>query len=207
MAPEPRSEGSGFGISRGRSYGTEGGLIHGAPSDPVLVAGIGYPWLGDLAVGNVVADRIAAGEPDRVAVADCSHTPIATYQTISGGDHATVVLVGAIKRGGDLNDGTPSEDPGRIREYTAWDLDPVDEDRMRDLVGEGAMGSMTIENVVAICRTFDALPDDAWIVEVEPAYDSWGMDVEEFSDPVQDALDEVVGRVQARIDDALEKEG
>lgn len=204
MASDPEP-GSGYGVSKGASYGTEAGRVHGGPSDPVLVVGIGYPWLGDLAVGNVVADRIAAKQPDDVAVADCSHTPIATYQTISGGDHDAVVLVGAIKRGGELNDGTPSEEPGRVRDYPARDLDPVDEDRLRDLVGEGAMGSMTVENVVAICRAFDALPEQAWVVEVEPAYDSWGMEVEEFSDEVGAVLGEVTDRVKARVDAALQK--
>lgn len=190
--------------SHGRSSGTEAGLIAGDRDDPVLVAGVGYPLLGDLAVGTVVAYRVASWDVPAVAVADCSHTPVAAFQTITAGDYETAVLVGAEKRGdGELNDGTPSADPGKIHEYAA-DVVTVPDDEIVKRVGEGAMGANTIENVIAITESLGELPSDTRVIAVEPTYDSWGMNVEEFTDPVDDALDEVLDRVRDRVEAALE---
>jgi hypothetical protein len=41
------------------------------------------------------------------------------------------------------------------------------------------------------------------VIAVEPAYDSWGMNVDEFSEPVNDARDEVEERLLDYLDDAL----
>ncbi|WP_396611347.1 hypothetical protein ACH9L7_14205 [Haloferax sp. S1W] len=175
--------------------GADAGLVAGSPEDPVLVAGVGYPLLGDLAIGTVVAYRIAALDLPGVAVADCSNTPVAAYQTISEGDYQTLVLVGAEKRGGELNDGTPSETPGAVHEYDGDAFD-VPSEQLADLVGESAMGSNTVENVLVVTRTLGDLPEDTHVLTVEPGYDSWGMTVDEFTDPVAAVLDDVIERVR-----------
>lgn len=180
----------------------DAGLIAGDPTNPVLVAGVGYPLLGDLALGTVVAYRVADWELPDVAVSDCSHTPVAAYQTITAGEYETVVLVGSEKRGGELNDGTASETPGAIHEYGANEYG-VPGDEIIERIGESAMGSNTIENVVIVSKALGDLPDDTWIVTVEPGYDSWGTTIEEFTDPVDDALDNVLHRVLDRVEDAL----
>lgn len=176
------------------------GLIAGASDDPLLVAGVGYPLLGDLAIGTVVAYRVAEWGLPGVAVADCSHTPVAAYQTISGGTHETLVLVGAEKRGGVLNDGSPSESPGTVHEYDATDYS-ASRDDVVERVGESAMGSNTVENVVVVAESLGSLPADTRILTVEPGYDSWGMTVDEFTDPVREVLPAVLDRVLASIED------
>jgi Ni,Fe-hydrogenase maturation factor len=186
----------------GESFGTEPGLIAGTREAPVLVAGVGYPLLSDLALGTVVAHRVAEWDLPGVAVADLSHTPVAAYQTVSEGDYRTVLLVAAEKRGGELNDGTPSVNPGTIHEY-APDSVAMPEERLTELVGQSAMGFNTIENVVVVTRALGSFPDDTHVIAVEPAYDSWGMNVNEFSDPVESALDEVEERLLDYLDDAL----
>lgn len=188
---------------RGEAFGTEAGLIAGTRDAPVLVAGVGYPLLSDLALGTVVAHRVAEwGLPD-VAVADLSHTPVAAYQTFSEGDYETILLVGAQKRGGELNDGTPSDDPGAIHEFGPGAVE-MPEDQLTELVGQTAMGFNTLENVVVVTRVLGSFPDDTRVIAVEPRYDSWGMSVEEFSDPVDEALDEVLDRLLAYVEGALE---
>ena len=189
------------GASYGESFGTEAGLIAGTSEDPVLVAGVGYPLLSDLAFGTVVAHLVADWDLPGVAVADLSHTPVAAYQTISAGDYETVLLVGAEKRGGDLNDGTPSADPGAIHEY-APDAVELPEDGLTELVGQTAMGFNTLENVVIVTRAFGSFPEETGVIAVEPAYDSWGMAVDEFSGPVDEAFDEVVARLLDYLEDA-----
>ena len=177
----------------------DAGLIAGGRENPVLVAGVGYPLLGDLALGTVVAYRVAEWNLPGVAVADCSHTPVAAYQTISDGDHDTVILVGTEKRGGELNDGTPSETPGAIHERNVTDYEVPEEEAIAR-IGESAMGSNTVENVLVVSTVLGTLPADTRIITVEPGYDSWGTNVDEFTDPVTEALDEVLDRVL----DALE---
>ena len=181
----------------------EAGLVAGDPTDPVLVAGVGYPLLGDLAVGTVVAYRVAGWDLPGVAVADCSHTPVAAYQILTAGDYGTLILVGAEKRGGELNDGTPSEAPGAVHERDVADF-AADDDRIVERIGESAMGSNTVENVVAVSRALGDLPADTRVLTVEPGYDSWGMNVDEFTDPVEEALEEVLERVLEHLDDALD---
>lgn len=187
--------------SPGEAFGTEAGLIAGTREAPVLVAGVGYPLLSDLAFGTVIAHLVASWDLPGVAVADLSHTPVAAYQTISEGDYETVLLVGAEKRGGELNDGTPSDDPGAIHEYIP-DAVEMPEDRLTQLVGQTAMGFNTLENVVIVTRAFGSFPEDSRVIAVEPAYDSWGMSVDEFSDSMDAAFDEVVERLLGYIDDA-----
>ena len=182
--------------------GDEAGLVAGSRDDPVLVAGVGYPLLGDLALGTVVAYRVLEWDLPGVAVADCSHTPVAAYQTITAGEYETVILVGAEKRGGELNDGTPSENPGAVHAFDATEYE-VPEDELVDRIGESAMGSNTVENVLAIAAAFGDLPDDTRIVTVEPGYDSWGTTVDEFTDPVASALEDVLERVLEHIEEAL----
>lgn len=184
--------------ARAMGPGSDPDLIAGSREDPVLVAGVGYPLLGDLAVGTVVAYRVAALEVPGMAVADCSHTPVAAFQTITDGAYQTVVVVGAEKRGGELNDGTPSETPGAVHEYRAGEF-PVSEADLARRVGESVMGSNTVENVVAVGRAFGGLPADTWVITVEPGYDSWGLNVDEFTGPVAAVLPEVVDRVMARV--------
>lgn len=185
--------------------GDEAGLVAGSRDDPVLVAGVGYPLLGDLALGTVVAYRVGERDLPGVAIADCSHTPVAAYQTITAGEYETVILVGTEKRGGELNDGTPSENPGTVHEYDAAEYE-VPEDELVERIGESAMGSNTVENVLAIAGAFDGLPDDTRIITVEPGYDSWGMTVDEFTDPVESALDDVVERVLKYVEERLGEE-
>lgn len=185
-------QGSGIGVAKGRSYGSDAGRIHGTKADPILVGGVGYPYLADLAIGTVIAHRIAREAPEQVAVADLSHTPVASVQTIAEGDHEAVLLVGAQKIGGELNDGEPSEDPGRVRSYPASQLEPMDQEEAVRLVGQGAMGLITVENVIQVGRSLGWLPERTRAITVEPRYDSWGMEIEEFSEPVEAALEDVL---------------
>jgi Ni,Fe-hydrogenase maturation factor len=183
--------GSGHGTSKGRSFGTDAGLIAGSKDATILVVGVGYPYLSDLAVGNVLADRVARWELPHVAVADCSHTPVAAYQSITAGDYDHVIVVGARKRGDGLNTGTASDSPGEIHVYRPDEIE-VHSGDLVERIAECAMGSNTVENVVITTRTLGAFPADTLVVDIEPTYDSWGFDVTEFSPPVAEAFEDVL---------------
>jgi Ni,Fe-hydrogenase maturation factor len=184
--------------------GTDAGLIAGDREDPVLVAGVGYPLLGDMALGTVVAYRAAGWDLPGVAVADCSHTPVAAYQTITAGDYHALLVVGAEKRGGEINDGSPSADPGTVHEYGPDAVDvPGDTERITRIVGQTAMGLNTLENVLRVTKALGEFPDRTRVLAVEPAYDSWGTNVREFTDPVDRALAVVTDRTLAYLEETL----
>lgn len=182
---------------------TDAGLIAGSREDPILFGGVGYPLLSDLALGNVIAYHVADWELPGVAVADFSHTPVAAYQTISAAEYESVVLVGADNRGAEPNDGQPSDNPGAIHEFGPDEVD-IPEDRMTELVGQGAMGLNTLNNVIIIMRAFDGFPDDVTVIGVEPEYDSWGMNVTEFTEPVEAAMEEVFDRILLTLKEKVE---
>lgn len=188
--------------SRGASFGTNAGLVAGDASDPVLVAGVGYPLLADMALGTVVAYEVADWDLPGVAVADCSHTPVAAYQTITETEYEAVLIIGAEKPDGEINDGQPAEHPGRIHEYGPGDV-AVPEDRIADLVGQTAMGLNTVRNVVIVTKALGEFPDRTRVLTVEPAYDSWGMTVDEFTDPVEAAHEEILDRTLSFLEASL----
>lgn len=181
------------------------GLIAGDRDDPVLVCGIGYPMLSDLAFGTVVAYHVASLDIPGVAVADVSHTPITAYQTLDDGAYSTAVVVGAEKRGpGSLTDGTPSHAPGRTREFDASEYPEPDDEELVERVGESALGSNTVENVLVVSEAFGALPETTRVLTVEVGYDSWGTNAAEFTGPVEAAYEDVLDRVVSLVDDALD---
>lgn len=187
--------------------GPDPALVAGTRDDPVLVCGVGNPLLSDLAVGPVLAYHVARLAIPGVAVADASHTPIATFQTLEAGEYDTVIVVGGEKRGeGAFADGTPSRDPGAIHEFGPDDYDVRADEELVKRVGESAMGSNTVEDVLVIADAFDALPVATRAVTVEVGYDSWGMNVDEFTDPVETALADVFDRVLDHLDAAVECE-
>lgn len=199
--------GGGSEASMGESFGTNAGLVHGDRSDPVLVAGVGYPLLGDMALGTVVAYRVADWDLPGVAVADCSHTPVAAYQTFTETEYEAIVIVGAEKREGEVNDGQPSADPGAIHEYGPDRMTVPDDESVTELLGQTAMGLNTLENVVVVTRALGEFPERTRIISVEPAYDSWGMNVQEFTGPVEASLDEVLERVLTYLEETLDDLG
>lgn len=184
--------------------GAEAGIIAGNRDDPVLVCGIGYPLLSDLAFGTVVAYHIAQLDIPGVAVADASHTPVATFQTLTEGDYHTTIVVGAEKRGdGVFNDGTPSRKPGTIHEFGPGEYEVQSDEELVKRVGEGAMGSNTVKNVLVISEAFGGLPEATHAITVEVGYDSWGMNVDEFTEPVEKVFEDVFDRVIGHINDVL----
>lgn len=185
--------------------GAKAGIIAGDRRDPVLVCGIGYPLLSDLAFGTVVAYRIADLDIPGVAVCDASHTPIAAYQTLTEGEYQTAIMVGAEKRGdNEFNDGNPSENPGKVHEFTPEDYEVPDDEELIERVGESAMGSNTVKNVLVISKAFSGLPENTHVLTAEVGYDSWGMNVAEFTDPVEVALDDVLDKIIDIIDETVD---
>jgi hydrogenase maturation protease len=156
----------------------------------VIVAGIGYRNLRDHSAGVVVADRLAQatgpGEVE-VEVEDLSYNPIAVVQRLEDEPPARrfgrAVVVSAVERG---------RPPGTVTAYR-WDgVLPPDEDIHR-AVTEAVTGVIALDNTLVVARHFGALPDEAVVVEIEPAVHEFG---DTFSDAVEGQLENLCALVQ-----------
>lgn len=161
----------------------------GAEASPrVLIAGVGYVWLRDFSFGPVLIQHLQTLTwPEGVEIEDLSYHPIAVVQRLTSEPrYDKIIFVGAVKRG---------REPGAIHRYTAGgNLPGADELQVR--IGEGLMGVICLENLLLICRAFQALPAAVTVIEVEPEAESWG---EGFTPQVQQALERVVHLVSEEV--------
>jgi Ni,Fe-hydrogenase maturation factor len=59
-------------------------------------------------------------------------------------------------------------------------------------VGDSVTGSISLDNLLVVSEAFKALPEDVWVVEVEPADETWG---DGFSPEIEAKLPEIVETV------------
>lgn len=152
----------------------------------VLVGGVGYHHLSDYSLGPRVVARLQAESwPPEVDLRDLSFGQLAFVQEqlAQEGVYRRVVLVGAQARGGP---------PGAVRCY-AWSfrLPPPLEIQAR--IAEAYTGIISLENLLVIGTHFAIWPPDVRVVEVEPAWETFG---EALSPPVAAALPAVVEAVR-----------
>ena len=160
---------------------------------PVVVAGVGYEYLRDHSAAAAVLARLQDWPwADGVVVEDLSYNPIAVAQWLDDGapgrrfDRA--VLVGAVERG---------RRPGAVTAYR-WDGVLPAPDEIHRAITEAVTGVIALDNTLVVTRHLGALPDDAVVVEIEPAAHAFG---EALSDAVAPAVDEVCRLVTALVAD------
>ena len=144
----------------------------------VLVCGVGYRFLRDNALGLHVTDKLAPLATNGVEFEELGYHPVGFTQNLNERPpYDRIVFVGAVKRG---------REPGAV---TAYQYDHVlpDSEEIQDRVGDSVTGSISLDNLVVIAEAFKALPEDVWVVEVEPADENWG---DGFSPEIEARLDE-----------------
>jgi hydrogenase maturation protease len=149
----------------------------------VLVCGVGYRFLGDNALGVYLTDTLAPEASNGVEFEDLGYHPVGFTQNLDERpDYDRIVFVGAINRG---------REPGTI---TAYQYDHVlpDERQIQDHVGDSVTGSISLDNLIVVAEAFKALPEDVWVIEVEPGDESWG---ESFSPVIEAKLPEITETV------------
>ena len=149
----------------------------------VLVCGVGYRFLRDNAVGVYVTDTLAPQASNGVEFEDLGYHPDGFTQNLNERDaYDRIVFVGAVKRG---------REPASV---TAYKYDHVlpDASIVQDHVADSTTGSISLDNLVIVSEAFKALPEDVWIVEIEPADETWG---EGFSDEIEAKLPEIMETV------------
>ena len=154
-----------------------------------LVGGIGLPWLRDLDFGTNWLARAASLEwPDGVVLEDLSYAAHRVMHRLQELRPGRVVLISCMPR---------SEDPpGTIRRYALSELAQPDPEEVHERLGEAVGGIVDLDHTLAVCRYWDALPDDTVVIEVEPADSEFGWG---FSKPVEEAVAEVLDMVRSEV--------
>lgn len=127
----------------------------------LLVAGVGYPDLGDLSFGPVLIERSRQLIwPSSVEFEDLSYNPIAVVEWLreQRGRLDRAIVVGAAERG---------RQPGSLAR-AAWTDGPRSIEEVQACVAEAVTGTISLENLLVIARHFDVLPAGLHAVELEP---------------------------------------
>ena len=155
---------------------------------PVLVGGIGLPWLRDLDFGTQFIVRFEHEHwPDGVLLEDLSYAAHRVLHRLQEIVPSKVVLVGAMPRDVDP--------PGTIRRYPL-DLTPPPPQEVHERLTEAVGGIIDLDHTLAVVRHWHGFPTDTTIIEVEPEDRSFG---EGFSDPVEGAVGEVLRLVREEV--------
>ncbi len=149
----------------------------------VLVCGVGYRFLRDGALGPYMSDTLAERATDAVEVEDLGYHPVGFTQNLEERpDYDRIVFVAAVERG---------REPGTVKAYR-YDHCLPSHKEVQDRVGDSVTGTISLDNLLIVSEAFKALPDDVWVVEVEPADETWG---EGFSPIIQAKLPEITETV------------
>jgi hydrogenase maturation protease len=149
----------------------------------VLVAGVGYRFLRDNALGIYITDTLAPEATNGVEFEDLGYHPVGFTQNLDERpDYDRIVFVGAVDR---------QREPGTI---TAYRYDHVLPElaEINERVADSVTGSISLDNLIVVSEAFKALPEDVWVVEVQPADETWG---DGFSDVIQAKLPEITETV------------
>ena len=154
-----------------------------------LVGGIGLPWLRDLDFGtNWLARAAMLVWPDDVVLEDLSYAAHRVMHRLQELQPGRVVLLGCMPRG--------TGSPGTIRRYALSELPDTDPADVHERLGEAVGGIVDLDHTLAVCRYWNALPDDTVVIEVEPADSEFGWG---FSQPVEDAVGQVLDMVRREV--------
>jgi hydrogenase maturation protease len=149
----------------------------------VLVAGVGYRFLRDNALGVYITDTLAPEASNGVEFEDLGYHPVGFTQNLAERpDYDRIVFVGAVDR---------QREPGTI---TAYRYDHVlpDVKEVNERVADSVTGSISLDNLIIVSEAFKALPEDVWVVEVQPGDETWG---DGFSEVVEAKLPEITETV------------
>jgi hydrogenase maturation protease len=149
----------------------------------VLVCGVGYRFLRDNALGLWVTDTLAPQASNGVEFEDLGYHPVGFVQNLEERPpYDRIVFVGAIERG---------RPPTAITSYR-WDHALPSAKEIQDRVSDSVGGSISLDNLLIVSEAFKALPEDVWVIEVEPVDETWG---DGFSPELEAKLPEIVETV------------
>ena len=149
----------------------------------VLVCGVGYRFLRDNAVGVWVTDTMAPQASNGIEFEDLGYHPVGFTQNLNERPpYDRIVFVGSADRG---------REPGTITKVR-YDHVLPDPTEIQERVADSVTGTISLDNLVIVAEAFKSLPEDVWIVEIEPADVTWG---DGFSPTIEAKLEEIMETV------------
>ena len=149
----------------------------------VLVCGVGYRFLRDNALGVHITDTLAPQASNGVEFEDLGYHPIGFTQNLDERpDYDRIVFLGCVNRG---------REPGTITTYKYDHVLPGDRE-IQEHVGNSVTGTISLDNLIVVAEAFKSLPEDVWVIEVEPGDETWG---EGFSVEVEAKIPEITETV------------
>ena len=149
----------------------------------VLVCGVGYRFLRDNAVGVWVTDTLAPQASNGIEFEDLGYHPVGFTQNLNERPpYDRIIFVGSADRG---------REPGTITTIR-YDHVLPDVNEIQERVADSTTGTISLDNLVIVAEAFKALPEDVWIVEIEPADETWG---DGFSPTIEAKLPEIMETV------------
>jgi hydrogenase maturation protease len=153
----------------------------------LLVGGVGQLYQGDLDLGRLAAERLAAEAfgPD-VLVEELHYGAVAVAQRLEELRPRALVLVGAVARG---------RRPGTVERRLVRNLH-LPPERVQRAVGDAVTGYVTLDLLVEVAAGLGALPARTTAIEAEPARIG---PAERLSGQAQAALETALGLVRAEL--------
>ena len=149
----------------------------------VLVCGVGYRFLRDNALGVYVTDILGSQATNGVEFEDLGYHPVGFTQNLEERpDYDRIVFVAAVNRG---------REPGTITTYRYDHVLPPEQE-INERVADSVTGSISLDNLIVVSEAFKALPEDVWVVEIQPDDENWG---DGFSEVIDAKLPEVLETV------------
>ncbi len=137
----------------------------------LLIAGVGYQYLGDLSFGPKLVERLQGITwPEEVRVEDFGYGPLAIldwFEESPGKTFERAILAGAVERG---------RKPGTLVTYS-WMAHTPDPDLVQERILEAGSGVISLENLLIVAQHFGALPADTSVVELEPVEKEWNTEM------------------------------
>ena len=137
----------------------------------ILIAGVGYQFLGDLSFGPKLVERLRGMDwPEEVRVEDFGYGPLAIldwFEESPGKKFERVILAGAVERG---------REPGAMVTY-GWISGTPDPEVVQERILEAGAGVISLENLLVVAQHFEALPADTSVVELEPVEKGWNTEL------------------------------
>lgn len=149
----------------------------------ILLAGTGYPDVGDLSFGPKLVERLRDMPlPAETQIEDLSYGPIPILHWFEDepGRFEKAIFAGAEERG---------REPGTLTTY-GWPGVEPDPDDVHARVCEAVTGYVSLENLLIILQYFGVMPPESYVVEIEPANREWGPDLSPAGERrMEEALD------------------
>ncbi len=164
----------------------------------LLIAGVGYQFLGDLSFGPKLVERLQGMTwPEEVRVEDFGYGPLAIldwFEESPGKTFERAILAGAVERG---------REPGTLATYS-WLPDTPDPDLVQGCVLEAGAGVISLENLLIVAQHFGALPADTSVVELEPVEKEWNTELSALG---EERLEQAVEWIKCEVHSGVRHSG